>query len=491
MADVGAPAVRQADGKDGDDQVETDDADPVAGPRDPGEVGIALEVETPRPKMTKALSERTSYTRRSVVTNEFRVNMVNVHADFHKVDKVVEPRFGGWRDQVHYVLESHRMVNLMTLTILVDAICALIATDARAMHVHPPLYIDFLSEACLGVYTLELVAIFALHGKKALESRAVLFDIFTISCSYLDCIFQLFDAFGHTLPHEFLFLRDLRLLRVIRVMRVARIIQRMQSLKELRKLVSMMATCMKTLGWSFAFCFAFMTFWAMMLVEFVHPLLVQMQQDKILDCPDCVKSTSSIMDANLLLFKTVIAGDAWGRVAVPVIEYVPLTAIVFCGSLMTTVFGVLNMVIAVVVDSFAETRQKDVLNLAQELEYEHEKDKKRVENMFNRLDVEDKGDLTLQDLVKGAQTDPEFQSRLRVMDIDQADLQQLFEMIDADGSGAISKEEFIRPLTRWIHESKTAPRFVKYNVDRSLQAQARWPPLALFLNHHLDSVKRS
>lgn len=34
----------------------------------------------------------------------------------------------------------------------------------------------------------------------------------------------------------------------------------------------------------------------------------------------------------------------------------------------------------------------------------------------------------MQDLVKGAQTDPEFQSRLRVMDIDQADLQQLFEM---------------------------------------------------------------
>ncbi|CAK9005576.1 unnamed protein product [Durusdinium trenchii] len=43
--------------------------------------------------------------------------------------------------------------------------------------------------------------------------------------------------------------------------------------------------------------------------------------------------------------------------------------------------------------------------------------------------------------------------------------------IDADGSGAINKEEFVRPLTRWIHESKTAPRFVKYNVDRSLQAQ--------------------
>lgn len=47
------------------------------------------------------------------------------------------------------------------------------------------------------------------------------------------------------------------------------------------------------------------------------------------------------------------------------------------------------------------------------------------------------GELTLDDLVKGAQTDPEFRSRLRVMDIDAHDLEQFFEMIDADGSGAI------------------------------------------------------
>ena len=52
-----------------------------------------------------------------------------------------------------------------------------------------------------------------------------------------------------------------------------------------------------------------------------------------------------------------------------------------------------------------------------------------LETIFNRLDVSKKGDLTLEDLVKGARTDPEFQSRLRVMDIDQADLEQLFEMM--------------------------------------------------------------
>ena len=49
------------------------------------------------------------------------------------------------------------------------------------------------------------------------------------------------------------------------------------------------------------------------------------------------------MRANLLLFKTVIAGDSWGDIAVPVIESNPHTAFIFMGSLLTLVFGVLNL----------------------------------------------------------------------------------------------------------------------------------------------------
>ena len=38
-------------------------------------------------------------------------------------------------------------------------------------------------------------------------------------------------------------------------------------------------------------------------------------------------------------------------------------------------------------------------------------------------------------------------------------------------SGAINKEEFVGPLSRWILDSKTAPRFVKYNVEQVLLRQ--------------------
>ena len=50
------------------------------------------------------------------------------------------------------------------------------------------------------------------------------------------------------------------------------------------------------------------------------------------DCEQCRRAMSSVMDANLLLFKTVIAGDSWGEIAVPVIQEHPETAVIFVGS---------------------------------------------------------------------------------------------------------------------------------------------------------------
>ena len=48
----------------------------------------------------------------------------------------------------------------------------------------------------------------------------------------------------------------------------------------------------------------------------------------------------------MLLFKTVIAGDSWGTIAVPVIEAEPLTAVIFMGSLLSLVYGVVNLIVA-------------------------------------------------------------------------------------------------------------------------------------------------
>ena len=88
-----------------------------------------------------------------------------------------------------------------------------------------------------------------------------------------------------------------------------------------------------------------MTGWAMLIVEIIHPYVLELHEIFI-DCEQCTRATSTVMQANLLLFKTVIAGDSWGQIAVPVIESHPETSIIFVGSLLTLVFGVLNLIVA-------------------------------------------------------------------------------------------------------------------------------------------------
>ena len=127
--------------------------------------------------------------------------------------------------------------------------------------------------------------------------------------------------------------------------------------------------------------------------------------------------------------------------------------------------------VAVVVDTFADARLNDVENLAQEMEDEIEHDRTALAKLFARIDKDGSGQLTLQELIEGARDDSGFQSRLRVMDIDEHDLEQLFQMIDVDQSGTIEVAEFIGPLSRWAHDSKTAPRFIKYNMIQTMHLQ--------------------
>ncbi|CAE7198432.1 Scn11a [Symbiodinium natans] len=373
-------------------------------------------------------------------------------------------------DRLRGCLSSFGLANFMTVVVLIDAYCTCVDIDATAAETVTPEIYTVISTLCLMAYTLEVTASLAAFGWKHFFSDwMVLLDLIIVGCGWAE---QLMSSLG---SGDFAFRTAvLRALRLVRIFRLMRSLKRVRALRELYRLAIMMATCIKALLWCFLLCFAVMTVWAMLMVEVVNPYVREMHQDHgfFSSChPQCTRAVSSVMDANLLLFKTVIAGDSWGEVAVPVIEEHPVTAIVFIGSLLTLVFGVLNLIVAVVVDTFADARMNDIHSLAEEMEDEIEHDRKELAKLFKRMDQDGSGQLTLQELMEGARTDSSFQSRLRVMDIDVQDLEQLFCMIDQDRSGTVEVSEFIGPLSRWAHDSKTAPRFIKYNLMQTMNLQ--------------------
>jgi hypothetical protein len=90
-----------------------------------------------------------------------------------------------------------------------------------------------------------------------------------------------------------------------------------------------------------------MTSFAYLFVEIINPLYQSTDVDFPV-CERCHRATSSIMDANLFLFQTVVVGDNWGEVALPVINNFPGSAALLIGAYLTIVFGLLNLIIAVV-----------------------------------------------------------------------------------------------------------------------------------------------
>jgi len=366
-------------------------------------------------------------------------------------------------------LTSYYLANFMGVVVLVDAYATCVDIDARAKDPNgsAPEFFLTVSDVCLVLYSLEILALILVVGRAFFQDWVTLLDAGIVACGWAE---KVIASLGNGLGFRVAVLRALRLVRIFRLMRV---LKRIRPLRELHKLVMMMATCFRTLLWSFLLCFVVMTVWAMLMVEMIYPALEEMYRDRgtFGDCEQCRRAMSSVMDANLLLFKTVIAGDSWGEIAVPVIQEHPETAVIFVGSLLTLVFGVLNIIVAVVVDTFADARQNDLQNLAEEMEDEIEHDRRALAKLFAKIDKDNSGQLTLQELIEGARVDATFQSRLRVMDIDENDLQQLFQMIDLDQSGTIEVAEFIGPLSRWAHDSKTAPRFIKYNMLQTMHLQ--------------------
>lgn len=350
--------------------------------------------------------------------------------------------------------------------VLADIGFSCIDIDSRTSGGTAPGWVGAASTGCLTLYILELLGNLLSRDSSFLKEFWTQLDILIIFAGVIQIILDAVGLKGDSFAL-------LRILRVVRILRLLRLFRKFAMLKELRKLLLMATSCFKTLFWSFLLCFICMAAWSMLAVEMLHmDMKVLVAEGVWQDCSFCERSLSNVMNANLLLFKTVVAIDSWGRVAVPLIERNPFAAFIFCGSQLSIVFGVLNLIVAVVVDQFAEQRTKDVSNMANELEEEADEEFRRLDKMFQLIDGDGDGELTLPELLDGAAKSREFQNRLRVMDIDQADLHQLFGMLDSDGGGTIDPEEFKQTLTRWNFDAKTSNRFIRYALQQLMKDHA-------------------
>jgi len=315
--------------------------------------------------------------------------------------------------------------------------------------------------AFLLFYTVEcLVRVYALR-RAFFHSKWNVFDVVIV---FLGAVGEIFESMcGDHCENNMEHFQVLRCLRMLRLLRAARVII---SFKELYSLICGMSSCLKTLLWAAALVFLMLTMWSIIGVEYLHTIVSELARNGHYDdCAHCGQSFQNIMFANLTFFQ-IVSGDGWSDLARPLIVHHPWTAALFVGVIFTMVFGMLNLITAVIVDTAAQARESDVVHMAAQKAYERKYAWSNVAKICNEMDTDKDGNISFPELEKGTKDIPELNAYLSVLGVENHELHMIFDMLDDDQHGKIPINDLCEALYKMqIHEHKTTHVFVKHYVE--------------------------
>eukprot|EP00746_Dinoflagellata_sp_MGD_P167447 gnl/MRDRNA2_/MRDRNA2_98065_c0_seq1.p1 gnl/MRDRNA2_/MRDRNA2_98065_c0~~gnl/MRDRNA2_/MRDRNA2_98065_c0_seq1.p1 ORF type:complete len:775 (-),score=133.59 gnl/MRDRNA2_/MRDRNA2_98065_c0_seq1:128-2452(-) len=320
---------------------------------------------------------------------------------------------------------------------------------------------DRINFAFLSLYSLECAIRLFIQGKAFFKHRWNVFDFIIVCVGIMGEVAE--TILGSASSADVEHFQVLRSIRMLRLLRAARVII---SFKELYSLICGLSSCLKTLFWAAGLVFLLLTMWSILSVEYLHPLIRDLARDGHYDdCTYCAHAFKDIMNANLTLFQ-IISGDGWGQLSRPLIINHPWTAVVIVCIIFTMVFGMLNLITAVIVDTAAQARQLDVMHMAKHKEFERKEAWANFAELCLRLDENHDGEISLEELKKGIMEIPELNAHLQVMGVEDDDLEMVFDILDANHDGRITHKEFIQQLYKiQTYEVRFAHCFLKQYVE--------------------------
>eukprot|EP00811_Abedinium_folium_P019012 NODE_2793_length_2144_cov_8.877541.p1 GENE.NODE_2793_length_2144_cov_8.877541~~NODE_2793_length_2144_cov_8.877541.p1 ORF type:complete len:652 (+),score=87.18 NODE_2793_length_2144_cov_8.877541:69-2024(+) len=259
-------------------------------------------------------------------------------------------------------------------------------------------------------------------------------------------------------------------LSILRLFRIAKVMRAMRSLSAFREfylLITGFVSAMKAVFWASLMIGAVLLAWALLAVIMINPINVGVVlEGKYGDCERCPRAFGTCWKALITLVQTLIAGDSWGTLAVPIIEHTPITLLFFATSMLSIQLGIMNLVVGCVVDNIDHVRSMDEQQLLRDKIAYRESSKVELGKLCSALDLDQSGNLTLQELLAGYDSMESFRNQMSLLDIERSDLEVVYHILDQDQSGDVNYDEFVVQLHRLkSQDTHTLLVFLRYHVD--------------------------
>lgn len=303
-----------------------------------------------------------------------------------------------------------------------------------------------------ALFLLELIMRIAADGLRFFTNddwRWNLFDLVLVSHSCVDFVMEYVyeeeDVLGGGA------LSRQRSLRVLRIVRNFRIVRMLRIFQELRLMLFAILGCFKALIW--------LIFLLVLLLYFFAVFFTQGATDYEDQHPDeefgkLDEHYGSLFLSMFSLYKGMTGGVNWGELVTPLAELHWFYVLLILGFISFAIFAVLNVVTSVFVDSALVQSQEEMEARHREAKKVEAYELRRLECMFTQIDTDASGYITIAEFTEGL-CDAHVQTCFRMLGIHADEAEQLFLLLDVDEVGEVAIEDFVKGCRRLKGEAKS------------------------------------
>lgn len=270
-------------------------------------------------------------------------------------------------------------------------------------------------------------------------------------------------------------------LRMFRLARLFRFVRVVGMFPELQFLVKGFISSFSAVFWGSILMWAVILMWAIIAVYWIHPTHKLIIAEKVEDScePQGPDAWRGVWYSVITLTQTVVFGDSWGTTAIEIIKREPITLFFFAGMYGTITLGVLNLIVAAIVDSGAQAREEALEAKRRKLRAEEMKQKERQKNRLLEicqvLDDDESGSLSFEELLNGFDKNTEFRNAMKDYNINRQELDVLFRVFDETGEGVLDYQEFFNLIDSAREQASqqvlTFVRFAVMDLRKQMEAQ--------------------